>query len=113
MYYLNFKINTTVYLADGQNIASGAVVSFKPYDNSITPDNTLPCDLRWWVSESAQTNNYAQVVVCKDTERKILLNTAYLPVTVPVEQFSYTVFQGWANIFLDNIYGAKNVQILK
>lgn len=113
MYYLNFKINANVFLADGQKIANGAVVSFLPYDNSITPDNKLPCDLRWWVSEGAQNLGYNKVTVCSDEERKNLLVNAYLPVTVPVEQFSYIVFQQWAKTFLEGIYGGGNVQIIK
>jgi len=113
MYYLNFQINTNVYLSDGQDIAKGAVVSFLPYDNSITPDNKLPCDLRWWSSEESQTKGYSKVSVCTDKERKNQLVNAYLPVTVPVEQFSYVIFQGWAKTFLEGIYGKGNVQTLK
>ena len=114
-YYLNFRINTNVLTSDGRAIASGTVVSFKQYTNSITSDGKIPCDLRWWYSYDAQTNGWAQVTVCTSAVNRIetqLVNT-YLQLTVPVEQLTYTIIQGYALAFLEGIYGAGNITTIQ
>ena len=114
-YYLNFRINTTVLTSDGGSISTGAVVSFKQYTNSITPDGKIPCDLRWWYSYDAQTNGWTKISVCTNAVTRIetqLLN-AYLQLTVPVEDLTYDIIQGYAQSFLEGIYGSGNIEIIQ
>lgn len=110
---LYFKITTTVITTDSREIATGAVVSFKTYPESISGTN-MPCDLTWWVSDAAQDSGYAKINTCTNLDNwgSTQLNVAYLTVTVPAQQFSYTVFQGWAKSWLEAIYGSGNVVIL-
>lgn len=108
---LYFKITAPVITTDGRTIASGAVVSFVTHPESIS-NATLPCDLNWWVSEAAQDSGYAKIIPTTSLFNGQILNTAYLPVTVPAQQFSYSVFQGWADAWLKSIYGSNNVVIL-
>ena len=116
MYYLNFKINANVLTSDGRNIASGAVCSFKAYPESISQDANpkLPCDLRFWASEADQTANWDNITVCTDAAKRTTtkLVNAYLAVTVPVQNLTYVIIQGWAKTFLESIYGAGNITIL-
>lgn len=108
---LYFKINTVVITTDGRSITTGATVSFKTHPESITA-NTMPCDLSWWISEAAQDSGYATISVTTSLSNGTNLNVAYLTVTVPAQQFSYTVFQGWAKSWLEEKYGSGNVVIL-
>ena len=110
---LYFKITAEVTTTDSRTISSGAVVSFKTYPESIS-GTKMPCDLSWWVSEAAQDSGYAKIVPCEDLSnwQSTALNAAQLQVTVPAQQFSYVVFQGWAKTWLENIFGAGNVTIL-
>lgn len=108
---LYFKITAPVITTDGRTISSGAVVSFVTHPESIT-NATLPCDLNWWVSEAAQDSGYAKIIPTTNLFNGQVLNTAYLPVTVPAQQFSYAVFQEWADTWLKSIYGSSKVVIL-
>ena len=114
-YYLNFQINANVLTSDGRNVTTGAVVSFKQYTNSITPDAKIPCDLRWWNSETAQTNNWAQILACTNAVTRVetQLTSAYLTLTVPVQDLTYDIIQGYALAFLEGIYGSGNIQIIQ
>ena len=110
---LYFKITAQVTTTDSRTISSGAVVSFKTYPESIS-GTSMPCDLSWWISEAAQDSGYAKINPCTDIENwnSTRLDAAYLTVTVPAQQFSYTVFQGWAKTWLETIFGVGNVTIL-
>ena len=114
-YTLNFQINTKVLTSDGREITTGAVMSFMAYTNAITPAGLLPCDLRAWYDYDAQTAEWAKIMPCTNAVDRIKtqLKNAYLQITVPVEDLSYTAIQGYALSFLENIYGSGNVQILK
>lgn len=116
MYYLNFKINANVLTSDGRNVASGAVCSFKSYPESIIEgaNPKLPCDLRFWASEADQTSGWDNITVCTDATKRTAtrLVSAYLSVTVPVQNLTYAIIQGWAKSFLEGIYGAGNIIII-
>lgn len=107
---LYFKITTEVITTDGRSISSNAVVSFSTHPEAIS-DSKMPCDLNWWISEAAQDSGYAKIMPTTSLSGGTVLNVAYLQVTVPAQQFSYTVFQDWAKAWLQAIYG-NNVTIL-
>ncbi len=108
---LYFKITVPVITNDGRTIASNAVVSFTTHPESIS-NGTMPCDLNWWISNAAQDSGYAKVTPTTNLFNGLVLNVAYLTVTVPAQQFSYLVFQEWAETWLEGKYGEGNVVIL-
>lgn len=109
---LYFRINATVITSDGRTIAANnAVVSFLTHPESII-NNTMPCDLNWWISAAAQDSGYAKISPVTKLFNGTLLNVAYLPVTVPPQEFSYSVFQAWAKAWLETKYGAGKVIII-
>lgn len=114
MQYLNFQINANVLTSDGRNVATGAVVSFSAYTNKISPEGKISCDLRWWASADAQTNNWDKITPCTDAVKRTetrLIN-ASLQITVPVPDLTYDIIQGYAKTFLEGIYGVGNITIL-
>lgn len=109
---LYFKINAPVITTDGRIIsANNAVVSFLTHPEGIT-NATMPCDLNWWISASAQDSGYAKITPTSSLFNGVVFNVAYLDVTVPAQQFSYLVFQGWAKAWLESKYGSGKVIIL-
>lgn len=109
---LYFRINAQVITTDGRIIsANNAVVSFKTHPEAIS-NGTMPCDLNWWISAAAQDSGYAQITPITKLFKGTVLNVAYLTVTVPAQQFSYSVFQAWAKSWLEQKYGAGKVIIL-
>lgn len=114
MQYHNFQINVNVLTSDGRNVTTGAVVSFSAFSNKITPEEKIPCDLSWWASASAQTNNWDKITACTDAVDRTgtrLIN-AYLQIDVPVTDLTYEIIQGYAETFLEGIYGVGNITIL-
>lgn len=108
---LYFKITVPVITTDGRTINSGAVTSFSTHPESIN-NGIMPCDLKWWASSVMQDSSYANIIPVTELFNGTVLTVAYLAVTVPPQQFSYTVFQGWAKSWLENKYGVGNVVIL-
>lgn len=114
-YVLNFKINALVLTSDGREINNGVVMSFLAYTSSITEEGKLPCDLRSWYNYDTQTANWAKIIPCTDAVKRIetQIVNSYLQITIPVEDLTYKVIQGYALSFLEEIYGKGNVEILK
>jgi len=109
---LYFRINAEVITTDGRTISTNSVVvSFVTHPEAIV-NATLPCDLNWWISNAAQDSGYAKITPITNLFHGTVLNVAYLPVTVPVQDFSYTVFQGWAKTWLEEKYGVGKVIII-
>lgn len=109
---LYFRINAPVITTDGRTIlANNAVVSFVTHPESIT-NGAMSCDLNWWISAAAQDSGYAKITPITKLFQGTVLNVAYLTVTVPAQQFSYSVFQAWAKSWLEEKYGAGKVIIL-
>lgn len=109
-----FKINANVLTSDGRNVATGAVVSFTPQTTAITQAGKIPTDIKWWISEAAKTAGWANVIACTDATNRVQtqLVNVYLQMTVPVDQLSYSIIQGYGLTWLESIYGSGNVSII-
>lgn len=111
---MTYKINANALTSDGRNVATGTVVSFTPHTDAITTSGLIPTDLNWWISEAAKTAAWAKITPCTDAVQRVQtqLVNVYLQITVPVDQLSYSVIQGYGLTWLEGIYGSGNVQIL-
>lgn len=109
-----FQINANVLTSDGRNVATGVVVSFTPHTDAITPQGKIPTDLNWWISEEAKTAGWSKISPCTDAVDRVntrIINV-YLQMTVPVDQLSYSVIQGYGLAWLEGIYGSGNVEVI-
>lgn len=111
---MDYKINAKVILSNGLSVESGVVVSFNPHTDSITKEGKIPTDLSWYSSQDAMDEKWAKIIPCTDAEKRIetQITDAYLQMTVPVNELSYSVIQQYGLTWLETIYGAGNIQIL-
>lgn len=104
-----FQINAAVLTSDGGTVSTGAIVNCNPYTNAISDAGSLPCDLNWWISLTAATNKWDNVIACSDAARTNKLISVYLQIDISADQITYVYVQGLAKTYLEGIYGVGNV----